>query len=141
MQDVSPSALLRSAVEALSPSEQGVYFSLSSASARDTSQDSRGDQRIMAIFQTNAIAAGANAAIFPTVARINHGCSASFNAVYSWRATEGALVVHALKPIKVGQVSLLRSSMQFKTKEVMTLTMQEILTTYTDTKRPRSERQ
>ena len=60
----------------------------------------------LAIFETNAIGADDDGtAIFPTTARLNHGCSAAFNAVYSWRPSEGALVVHALKDIKEGEVS------------------------------------
>jgi hypothetical protein len=71
---------------------------------------------------------------------MNHGCSAAFNVVYSWREDEQVLgrltsmmarggnvnsphltivVVYALKPIKEGQ---------------------ELLTVYTDTKRPRDKR-
>lgn len=71
---------------------------------------------------------------------MNHGCSSAFNAVYSWREDDQILgrlmfmvvrkglnqltmltlvVIHALKPIKEGQ---------------------ELLTIYTDTKRPRDER-
>ncbi|KAF8918868.1 hypothetical protein CPB85DRAFT_1279125, partial [Mucidula mucida] len=73
----------------------------------------------LAIIQTNAVAAGDGIGLFPRMARLNHGCSSAFNAVYSWRATEGDIVVHALKDIVKGQ---------------------EILTVYTDTKRPRSER-
>jgi hypothetical protein len=53
------------------------------------------------------------------MARLNHGCSAAINAVYSWREDEQVLVVHALKPIPRGR---------------------ELLTTYMDTKRPRDER-
>lgn len=108
VQGTSPSSLLRSAVDSLSPSHQDLFFSLSSAGVPNATPGSRDDQVVMAIFQTNAIAAGANAAIFPGVARLNHGCSTSFNAVYSWRAAEEILVVHALKPIKEGQVSLPR---------------------------------
>lgn len=42
------------------------------------------------------------------MARLNHGCSHAFNVVYAWRDYEGVLVVHALKPIKEGQVRLNR---------------------------------
>lgn len=74
----------------------------------------------LAIFQTNAVAAGpGGVGIFPQMARMNHGCSSAFNAVYTWRDKEQILVVHALKNIPKGE---------------------EILTTYTDTKRPRPDR-
>ncbi|KAJ7075835.1 hypothetical protein B0H15DRAFT_791339 [Mycena belliarum] len=73
----------------------------------------------LAIFQTNAVKAGDGVGIFPRMARINHGCSSAFNVVYTWREREHALFVHALKNIRKGQ---------------------ELLTTYTDTKRSRQER-
>jgi len=57
----------------------------------------------LAIFQTNAVAAGPNVGLFPTMARLNHGCSGAFNSVYSWREREGVLVVHALKDIYKGE--------------------------------------
>jgi len=41
-------------------------------------------------FQTNAVAAGDGVGIFPTMARINHGCSSAFNAVYTWREKDCA---------------------------------------------------
>ena len=58
----------------------------------------------LAIFQTNAVAAGDSVGIFPRMARLNHGCAGSFNSVYSWREKEEVLVVHALKSIRQGQV-------------------------------------
>ena len=51
-------------------------------------------------------AAGSDTGIFPIVARLNHGCSAAFNAVYSWRDKAGQLVVHAIKHIHAGEVHL-----------------------------------
>ncbi|KAF5350822.1 hypothetical protein D9757_013544 [Collybiopsis confluens] len=53
------------------------------------------------------------------MARLNHACSSAFNVVYSWREKEGVLVVFALKNIGKGQ---------------------ELLTTYTDTKKSRDDR-
>lgn len=61
----------------------------------------------LAIFQTNAVAAGADVGLFPRMARLNHGCSRAFNVVYSWRDQEGVLVVYALRTIKKGAVGIL----------------------------------
>ncbi|KAJ7855994.1 hypothetical protein B0H14DRAFT_3448793 [Mycena olivaceomarginata] len=63
---------------------------------------------------------GGPGGVFPRMARLNHGCSRAFNVVYTWRAREQQLFVHALRNISRGQV--------------------ELLTTYTDTKRTRRER-
>ena len=76
-------------------------------------------QVALAITQTNGIAVGRGVGVFPTISRLNHGCSSAFNAVYSWREKERQLVVYAIRPIKQGQ---------------------EILTAYFDTRRPRHER-
>ena len=73
----------------------------------------------LAIFETNAVAAGSNVGLFPMMARLNHGCSGTFNSVYSWREREGVLVVHALKDIKKGD---------------------ELLTAYFGTRQNRDER-
>ena len=73
----------------------------------------------LAIFETNAVAAGSNVGLFPMMARLNHGCSGAFNSVYSWREREGVLVVHALKDIKNGD---------------------ELLTAYFGTRQTRDER-
>ncbi|KAF9046479.1 hypothetical protein BJ165DRAFT_1345642, partial [Panaeolus papilionaceus] len=73
----------------------------------------------LAIFQTNGVAAGDDVGLFLRMARINHGCSSAVDATYHWRDDEKVLVVHALKDIPVGK---------------------EILTTYIDSKKPRSER-
>ena len=60
----------------------------------------------LAIFNTNAVTAGSHGVgIFPRMARLNHGCAGSFNAVYNFREKEGLLYIHALKDVKVGQVS------------------------------------
>lgn len=63
------------------------------------------DEVALAIFQTNAVAAGDGVGIFPRMARLNHGCSSAFNVVYTWREWEKALVVYALKNIRKGEVS------------------------------------
>jgi hypothetical protein len=73
----------------------------------------------LAIFQTNAVAAGTNVGLFPTMARLNHGCSGAFNSVYSWREREGVLVVYALKDVNKGE---------------------ELLTAYFGTRQARDER-
>ncbi|EJC97968.1 uncharacterized protein FOMMEDRAFT_149425 [Fomitiporia mediterranea MF3/22] len=119
----SPVKVLKERLNALTQDERNAFHSLSYVTpGRDSNtQDSLSDdEMVLAIFQTNAISAGDSAGLFPHTARLNHGCSKAFNSVYSWRPHEGHLVVHALKPIKRGQ---------------------ELLTTYTDTKRPRRERQ
>ena len=65
------------------------------------------DEKTLAIFQTNAIKAGANdVGLFPLIARLNHGCSSAFNSVYTWRDEEGVLVVHTLRPVKRWEVRL-----------------------------------
>jgi len=78
------------------------YFALSFMPAETTGFDNVA----LAIMQTNAIAAGNGIGIFPRTARLNHGCSSAFNAVYSWRDREGFLTVHAIKDIRRGDVSL-----------------------------------
>ncbi|KAK7021189.1 SET domain-containing protein 5 [Favolaschia claudopus] len=61
------------------------------------------DQVALAIFQTNAVAAGEQAGIFPGMARLNHGCSSAFNVVYTWREREQQLFVYALRDVQRGQ--------------------------------------
>lgn len=69
------------------------------------------DEVALAIFQTNAVSAGQNVGIFPRMARLNHGCSSAFNVVYTWREDEGGyLIVHALKNIPKGRVSIFLES-------------------------------
>ena len=62
------------------------------------------DEVALAIFQTNAVAAGNDVGIFPRMARLNHGCSSAFNVVYTWREVQNVLVVYALKDIRKGEV-------------------------------------
>ncbi|CAE7133510.1 unnamed protein product [Rhizoctonia solani] len=113
---MNPSELIRSTVAALAPTDRTAFFALSYAKPNVSTPDIPFE-----IFQTNAISAGhRGTGLFPRTARLNHGCSKAFAAVYNWRDAEGILVVHAIRDISKGQ---------------------EILTTYTDTKRRRSERQ
>ncbi|KDQ15709.1 hypothetical protein BOTBODRAFT_285874 [Botryobasidium botryosum FD-172 SS1] len=111
----SPTSIIANLVASLSPSARTAFFALAH---HDTTLPPPAIP--LAIFETNAINAGEDGiGIFPRTARLNHGCSSAFNAVYSWRHRENALVVHAIRRIEKGQ---------------------ELLTTYTDTKRPRRER-
>ena len=95
------------------------------------------DEVALAIFQTNAVSAGEDVGIFPRMARLNHGCSSAFNVVYSWRGATKFLIVHALKDIRQGQVRGFWVSRWFYR---LTGLIQELLTTYTNSKRPRDER-
>ncbi|KAI0088720.1 hypothetical protein BDY19DRAFT_949358 [Irpex rosettiformis] len=119
----SPGALILSSLARLTHSQRQSFYNLSYVHLPENLEPDTpqyNDELALAIFQTNAVSAGSDGVgIFPRMARLNHGCSKAFNVVYSWRENERAIVVHALKDIKQGQ---------------------ELLTTYTDTKRPRSER-
>jgi hypothetical protein len=90
-------------VQRLSPEKAASFYNLSYVNLpKDLSPEEFTKQLPLAIFQTNAVAAGSDAGLFPVMARLNHGCSSAFNSVYSWREREGILVVHALKDIKKG---------------------------------------
>ncbi|KDQ25361.1 hypothetical protein PLEOSDRAFT_1066483 [Pleurotus ostreatus PC15] len=116
----SPASLIWSSLARVTPSERDAFLNLSYVHfPPHLSPEDHPEEVALAIFQTNAVSAGDNVGIFPQMARLNHGCSSAFNAVYSWRESEGVLVVHALKEIRKGE---------------------ELLTTYTDTKRPRRHR-
>ncbi|KAF8073662.1 hypothetical protein FPV67DRAFT_1409441 [Lyophyllum atratum] len=117
----SPADFIAKLLREASPADREAVLNLSYVNLPDNvDPETHPDEVALAIFQTNAVAAGAGGVgIFPRMARLNHGCSGAFNAVYTWRDKEKILVVHALKKILKGE---------------------EILTTYTDTKRPRSER-
>ncbi|KAI0632196.1 hypothetical protein C8Q77DRAFT_1060385 [Trametes polyzona] len=119
----SPGAILLASLAPLSKAERAAYYNLSYVNFPEGIQEGTeryNEELALAIFQTNAVSAGSQGVgIFPRMARLNHGCSSAFNVVYTWRDDEGVLVVHALKPIAEGQ---------------------ELLTTYTDTKRPRHVR-
>lgn len=96
-----PTTLIQSKVSALSAAGQASFYALSYAKP-NTSET----HIPFEIFQTNAISAGkAGTGLFPRTARLNHGCSKAFGAVYSWREEEGVLVVHAIRDIKKGKVS------------------------------------
>ncbi|KAG6900388.1 hypothetical protein C0993_011376 [Termitomyces sp. T159_Od127] len=116
----SPSAIIASFLREASSHDREAFLDLSYVNfPEDLDPEIYIDEVVLAIFQTNAIAAGTGVGIFPKTARMNHGCSSAFNAVYTWRDREEVLVVHALKKIFEGE---------------------EILTAYTNTKKPRAER-
>ncbi|PFH53872.1 hypothetical protein AMATHDRAFT_53434, partial [Amanita thiersii Skay4041] len=117
---MSPSQLVWQLVQRLSQQEREAFMNLSYVNLPEgVDPEKQPEEVALAIFQTNAVSAGEGVGIFPRMARLNHGCASSFNSVYNWRKEEGALVVHALKGIRKGQ---------------------ELLTAYTDTKRPRAQR-
>jgi hypothetical protein len=102
---VSPTDFIWDQVKVLSDDKKGAFFNLSYVgfpAGKDPAKDKK--ELALAIFETNAVAAGPHVGLFPRMARLNHGCSSAFNAVYSWRANEGVLVIHALKPIARGSV-------------------------------------
>ncbi|RDB17815.1 SET domain-containing protein 5 [Hypsizygus marmoreus] len=116
----SPIALIAKLLREADASGRQAFLDLSYVNfPEDVDPEEHPDSVALAIFETNAVAAGDGVGIFPRMARLNHGCSSAFNVVYNWRDKEGVLVVHALKSIKKGE---------------------ELLTTYFDTKRPRVER-
>ncbi|KAG5728618.1 SET domain-containing protein 5 [Termitomyces sp. T112] len=116
----SPSAVIAKLLREASPKDREAVLNLSYVHfPENLDPETHPDEVALAIFQTNAIAAGKRVGIFPRSARMNHGCSSAFNAVYTWRDKEEVLVVHALKKINKGE---------------------EILTTYTNSKKPRAER-
>ena len=103
--ETSPTELISRNVRQLSPSDHEAFFNLSYVNfPSGLDPETHRDEVALAIFQTNAVTAGNSVGIFPRMARLNHGCSSAFNVVYSWRDRERALVVHALKAIKKGQV-------------------------------------
>ncbi|TRM61145.1 hypothetical protein BD626DRAFT_406364 [Schizophyllum amplum] len=115
-----PKGIIAKGLRDASSEGRDAFLNLSYIGLPDTFDPAADPQRhALAIFQTNAVSAGDMVGIFPRMARLNHGCASAFNSVYSWREREGALVVHALKPIPEGS---------------------ELLTTYFDTKRPRDDR-
>jgi len=100
----SPSQLISESVQQLSPDQRASFYNLSHVDLPgNLSHEEFSKMLPLAIFQTNAVAAGPNVGLFPTMARLNHGCSGAFNSVYSWREREGVLVVHALKDIYKGE--------------------------------------
>jgi hypothetical protein len=117
-----PAALIASAVAALPPAQQTEFYALSYAglSPRGVAPHVFAARLPLAIFETNAVAAGSAIGLFPRMARMNHACAGAANAVYAWREDERVLVTHALRAIDAGE---------------------EVLTTYIATRRPRAERQ
>ena len=98
-----------SALATLSDLERNAFYNLSYVNLIPDitpGTAAHNDAVALAIFQTNAVAAGDTAGLFPTMARLNHGCAGAFNAVYNWRENEGVVVVYALKLIKMGHVRL-----------------------------------
>lgn len=111
MSTSSPGAILLAALAPLSPTQRASFYNLSYSHFPEGVQKGTArynEELALAIFQNNAVSAGGSTGIFPRMARLNHGCSHAFNVVYAWRDYEGVLVVHALKPIKEGQVGLNR---------------------------------
>lgn len=105
--NTSPATLVSHLISQLSDAEQDSFYNLSYVNFPEgLNPKEHPDEVALAIFQTNVVAAGENVGLFPRMARLNHGCSSAFNAVYSWREREGSLVVHALKRIRKGQVSV-----------------------------------
>ncbi|KAJ7164686.1 hypothetical protein C8R43DRAFT_988014 [Mycena crocata] len=116
----SPAGLISRLLSNVAPTDRNAFLNLSYIHFPEgLDPDSHPDEVALAIFETNAVAAGDGVGIFPRMARLNHGCSSAFNVVYTWRQREQALFVYALRNIRKGQ---------------------ELLTTYTDTKRTRKER-
>ncbi|KDR82640.1 hypothetical protein GALMADRAFT_238083 [Galerina marginata CBS 339.88] len=116
----SPAQLIAEKLVKLDPDEREEFFELSYVNfPEDLKPEEHPNEVALSIFQTNAVSAGEDVGIFTTMARLNHGCSSAFNVVYSWRSEGSYLVVYALKDIKQGQ---------------------ELLTTYTNTKKPRNQR-
>jgi len=114
----SPSAFIAGSLAKLGRDEQEAFFNLSYVNLpQHLDPDEHQDEVKLAIFQTNAVAAGDGVGIFPKMARINHGCSSAFNAVYTWREKEGTLYVHALKAIGRGEVGVLAPMLR-RRKEV-----------------------
>ncbi|KDQ62205.1 hypothetical protein JAAARDRAFT_170436 [Jaapia argillacea MUCL 33604] len=116
----NPAILIHEAISSLPLQSRDAFYNLSYVNL-PPSPSTSASSIALAIFQTNAVAAGSNqVGLFPRMARLNHACSSAFNSVYSWREREGVLVVVALRDIKAGE---------------------ELLTPYMDTKKSRRERQ
>lgn len=124
----SPSQLILGLVQRLSPEQVASFYNLSHVDLpQDLSPEKSTEQLALAIFQTNAVAAGPNVGLFPTMARLNHGCSRAFNSVYSWREREGVLVVHALKDVRKGEELL---TAYFRTQQTRDQRRRHLMQTY-----------
>jgi len=124
--DLLPSEYILEQVERLDEEERKTFMSFS---YRTTLPGSSGQEMLvipesvipLAIVRANSFDIGSGmVAVFHDATRMNHACAGAFNVVYSWREAEDRLYVHAVRDIKQGE---------------------EILTTYINTKKPRSERQ
>lgn len=102
----SPIALIYEALGTLNESQIETFSELSYIPPEGEFEtgEEYAQQVPLAIVQTNAVTAGEGVGVFPQMARLNHGCSSAFSAVYSWREDEGVIVVHAIRPIKKGEV-------------------------------------
>ena len=58
-------------------------------------------QRLLSLFETNAFATDAGAAVVGTAARMNHSCTP--NVYHCWNAATGQLTVHATRDLKAGE--------------------------------------
>lgn len=101
-----PTAIVQSALSKLDPEQLTSFHNLSYIEPPGgfDPEEELTPQVALAIFQTNAVAAGEAVGLFPRMARLNHGCAGAFSAVYTWRDRESVVVVHAIKPIKKGDV-------------------------------------
>ncbi|KAG6854680.1 hypothetical protein C0991_003329 [Blastosporella zonata] len=103
----SPSSVIAKLLREASPKDRDAVLNLSYVHfPENLDPETHPDEVALAIFQTNAVAVREGVGIFPRMARLNHGCSGAFNAVYTWRDKEGVLVVHALKKILKGQLNV-----------------------------------
>lgn len=101
-----PVAFLRRHLSKVTKEEEESYWALShhAVDSKTTTSQKYQDEKVLSIFQTNGISAGPDrVGIFPRTARLNHGCVAAFNSVYSWREDEQIL----------GQLNLLSASRWF----------------------------
>ncbi|KAJ7043859.1 hypothetical protein C8F04DRAFT_1070678 [Mycena alexandri] len=117
----SPAALISRLLNNVTQANRDAFWSLSYVNFPEgLDPETHPEEVALAIFQTNAVSANNDGVgIFPRMARLNHGCASAFNVVYSWRKREQQIFIHALRDIQRGQ---------------------ELLTTYTETKRTRNER-
>ena len=116
---------IETAFAALSPDQQEIYLSLSSAHGQDPkryprrihpSVDAVERQRIqeqhkartaasksvLSVFMTNAIECGRGAAVFATASRFNHSCVP--NAFFAWNDKLGVETIYATKHIACDEV-------------------------------------
>jgi hypothetical protein len=73
--------LIETAISKLSEQDRKKFDSLSF----QTAPNSTGAEQNYARFVTNSFSAGESNGLFSLLARLNHGCSSSFNAAYHWR--------------------------------------------------------